>query len=114
MRTDGRAETRQFGRMKTWPKSRVLDAIPSEPAEEASAVVQVEVWMAGISPTVWRRLMVPTPVTRREVHGVIRVTMGLGSRHRTGGIARFEAHSRNSASGTACPSRYRPLMRWGG
>jgi hypothetical protein len=33
--------------------------------------VQVKVWLLGISPMVWRRLLVPDICTLRELHGII-------------------------------------------
>ena len=38
--------------------------------------MQVKVWLLGISPMVWRRLLVPDTCTLRELHGVIQVAMG--------------------------------------
>ena len=38
--------------------------------------MQVKVWLLGISPMVWRRVMVPNTCTLRELHGVIQVAMG--------------------------------------
>jgi len=38
--------------------------------------VQIKVWLLGISPMVWRRLLVPSTCTLRELHGVIQVAMG--------------------------------------
>jgi len=45
---------------------------------DASAVevVQIKVWLLGISPMVWRRLLVPSTCTLHELHGVIQVAMG--------------------------------------
>jgi hypothetical protein len=48
---------------------------PRSPPEENS-VVQLKVWLLGISPMVWRRLLVPSACTLRELHGVIQVAMG--------------------------------------
>ena len=42
----------------------------------AEAVLQVKVWLIGISPMVWRRVLVPASFTLRELHGVIQVAMG--------------------------------------
>jgi hypothetical protein len=39
-------------------------------------MVQLKVWLLGISPMVWRRLLVPAGCTLRELHGVIQVAMG--------------------------------------
>src|SRR5271163_4549067 len=50
---------------------------PAEtPAPDADAVLQVKVWLLDISPMVWRRLLVPSSYTLRELHGVIQVAMG--------------------------------------
>ena len=38
--------------------------------------MQFKVWLFGISPMVWRRLLVPDTCTLRELHGVIQVAMG--------------------------------------
>ena len=38
--------------------------------------MQVKVWLLGISPMVWRRVLVPGTCTLRELHGVIQVAMG--------------------------------------
>jgi hypothetical protein len=62
--------------MKRRPKPPVPEVIPSEPAADANAILQVKVWLVGISPMVWRRVLVPTTFTLRELHGVIRVAMG--------------------------------------
>jgi hypothetical protein len=45
------------------------------PTEE-NGVVQIKVWLLGISPMIWRRLLVPSTCTLRELHGVIQVAMG--------------------------------------
>jgi hypothetical protein len=59
--------------MKRRPKS----AVPEEdPAAATAAILQVKVWLTGISPMVWRRVLVPATFTLRELHGVIQVTMG--------------------------------------
>jgi len=39
-------------------------------------VVQIKVWLLGISPMVWRRLVVPSTCTLHELHGVIQIAMG--------------------------------------
>lgn len=38
--------------------------------------MQLKVWLLGISPMVWRRLLLPGTCTLRELHGVIQVAMG--------------------------------------
>jgi hypothetical protein len=39
-------------------------------------VVQLKVWLLGISPMIWRCLLVPSACTLHELHGVIQVAMG--------------------------------------
>ena len=39
-------------------------------------IVQVKVWLLGISPMVWRRVLVPSTCTLGELHGVIQAAMG--------------------------------------
>jgi len=50
------------------------DAAP--PVADEAGVVQVKVWLLGISPMIWRRLLVPGASTLRELHGMIQVAMG--------------------------------------
>jgi len=38
--------------------------------------MQIKVWLLGISPMVWRRLLMPSTCTLRELHGSIQVAMG--------------------------------------
>ena len=62
--------------MKRRLKRSIAVEPPSEPAADANAVLQVKVWLVGISPMVWRRVLVPASFTLRELHGVIQVAMG--------------------------------------
>lgn len=60
----------------TWPDETAAEAAgrvaPSpEAAVAADAELQVKVWLVGISPMVWRRILVPARFTLRELHGVI-------------------------------------------
>jgi len=48
----------------------------SAPDTDGTEIVQIKVWLLGISPMVWRRLLVPSTCTLRELHGVIQVAMG--------------------------------------
>ena len=38
--------------------------------------MQIKVWLLGISPMAWRRVLVLSTCTLRELHGVIQVAMG--------------------------------------
>ncbi len=50
--------------MKRRPKSPGSEEKSSMPAaEDASAILQVKVWLTRISPMVWRRILVPTAFT---------------------------------------------------
>ena len=62
--------------MKRRPKSPGSEEKFSVSAVDATAILQVKVWLTGISPMVWRRVLVPTAFTLRELHGVIQVAMG--------------------------------------
>jgi len=57
-------------------KQSNLAVDPTPPVADAAGVVQVKVWLLGISPMVWRRLLVPDTCTLRELHGIIQVAMG--------------------------------------
>ncbi|MEJ7747412.1 MAG: plasmid pRiA4b ORF-3 family protein [Luteimonas sp.] len=46
------------------------------PMAETEAILQIKVWLVGISPMVWRRVLVPAAFSLRELHGVIQVAMG--------------------------------------
>jgi hypothetical protein len=39
-------------------------------------VVQLKVWLLGINPMVWRRLLVPSACILHELPAVIQVAMG--------------------------------------
>jgi hypothetical protein len=72
-----RPDGRQSDWMKRRPKSpgsEEKSAVPA--AEDVSAILQVKVWLLDISPMVWRRLLLPSSYTLRELHGVIQVAMG--------------------------------------
>jgi len=54
----------------------VLEAARSAADADGAEIVQIKVWLLGISPMVWRRVLVPSTCTLRELHGVIQVAMG--------------------------------------
>src|SRR5271165_4239514 len=62
--------------MKRRPKLPLSEEKPSASAEGGDAILQVKIWLTGISPMVWRRVPVPTTFTLCELHGVIQVVMG--------------------------------------
>jgi hypothetical protein len=44
-------------------------------------ITQIKVWLVGISPMVWRRVLVPSTCTLRELHGVFQIAMGWDGVH---------------------------------
>lgn len=42
----------------------------------APEILQLKVRLLGISPMIWRRVLVPASTTLRELHGILQVTMG--------------------------------------
>ncbi len=46
------------------------------PVADADEILQIKLWLLGISPMVWRRVLVPVSYTLRELHGVFQVAMG--------------------------------------
>ena len=73
--------------MKRRPKSPGSEEKSSVSAVDATAILQVKVWLTGISPMVWRRVLVPATLTLRELHGVIQVVMGWEGRGSTSMIS---------------------------
>ena len=44
--------------------------------QECTRIVQLKVRLSGISPMIWRRVLVPESGSPREVHGILQVSMG--------------------------------------
>ena len=42
----------------------------------SGAILQLKVRLLGISPMIWRRVLVPESMTLRELHGVVQLAMG--------------------------------------
>jgi hypothetical protein len=80
--------------MKRRSKSPGSDEKSSVAAGNAAAILQVKVWLSGISPMVWRRVLVPANFTLRELHGVIQVAMGWE------GIHLYDFHLRAACYGS--------------
>ena len=49
--------------------------------EESTCIVQLKVRLLGLSPMVWRRVLVPESATLRELHGILQVSMGRDGIH---------------------------------
>ena len=45
-------------------------------AAPPGAILQLEVRLLGISPMIWRCVLVPESVSLRELHGVVQLMMG--------------------------------------
>ena len=67
---------------------------PAPSVPDAASIVQVKVWLLGISPMVWRRILVSSTCTLRELHGVIQVAMGWEGIH----LFQFRLRSRRYGS----------------
>ena len=49
--------------------------------EESTRIVQLKVRLLGLSPIIWRRVLVPESVMLRELHGILQVGMGWDGIH---------------------------------
>ena len=76
------------------PRSNPNLLVTRVPSPDAPGVVQAKVWLLGISPVAWRRLLVPGTCTLRELHGVVQVAMGWKGMH----LYRFCLRSRRYGS----------------
>ena len=45
-------------------------------AGDTASLLQFKIWLLKVSPMVWRRILVPSTCTLRELHGTIQVAMG--------------------------------------
>ena len=52
----------------------VMESVKS--AALPGAIVRLNVRLLGISPMIWRRVLVPDSMTLRELHGVVQLAMG--------------------------------------
>ena len=62
--------------MRRRPKQPLTEEPPPPSDADAASIMQIKIWLVGISPMVWRRVLVPTNFTLRELLGVIQVAMG--------------------------------------
>ena len=49
--------------------------------QESTRIVQLKIRLLGLSPMVWRRVLVPESVTLRKLHGILQVGMGWDGIH---------------------------------
>ncbi len=50
-------------------------------AGDTASLLQLKIWLLKVSPMVWRRILVPSTCTLRELHGAIQVAMGWEGTH---------------------------------
>jgi hypothetical protein len=62
--------------MKRRPKQALQEESAAPVASDGDPLVQIKVWLLGVSPMVWRRVLVPAACTLRELHGVFQVAIG--------------------------------------
>jgi hypothetical protein len=60
--------------MKRQSKLPRVEEKPSPAVVDGDAILQIKVWLVGINPMIWHRVLVPATFTLRELHGVIQVT----------------------------------------
>ena len=49
---------------------------PVSSAANPGPILQLKIRLLGISPMVWRRILVPGSASLRELHGIVQVVMG--------------------------------------
>ena len=49
--------------------------------QESTHIIQLKVRLLGLSPMIWRRVLVPESVSLRELHGILQVGMGWDGVH---------------------------------
>ena len=67
--------------MKRRRKQLAADESTSPSAADIEAILQIKIWLIGISSKVWRRVLVPATCTLGELHGVVQVAMGWDGIH---------------------------------
>ena len=61
----------------------MVDSMCPEPVilSKPASIIQMKIRLLGISPMIWRRLLIPDTCTLREFHGIIQVAMGWEGYH---------------------------------
>jgi hypothetical protein len=77
-------------------------AADNSAVRDAGPVLQLKVRLLEISPMVWRRLLVPSATSLRELHGILQVTMGWE------GLHLFQFHLRAVRYGSSELSAFSP------
>jgi hypothetical protein len=76
-------------------------------ADDSVSVLQFRIWLKDVSPSVWRRVPVPSTMTLREFHGVLQVAMGWEGIHLYQFIihtARYGSWEKGRAIGPGLPA----------
>jgi hypothetical protein len=55
--------------------------LPGLTASSGDSILQIKVRLVGVSPMIWRRVLVAADTTLRELHGVLQVPMGWQGLH---------------------------------
>jgi len=69
---------------------------------ELPKIIQLKIRLLGISPMIWRRVLIPSATTLRELHGILQVAMGWEGIHlflfyvRAVRYGSFELHAASS------------------
>ena len=50
-------------------------------SSEATSVLQLRISLRGVSPPVWRRLLIPEQITIAQLHHVMQLAMGWHDEH---------------------------------
>jgi len=62
--------------MKRRPNLHPAGGDAAASVSDPDTILQLKVWLVGISPMVWRRVLVSASCSLRELHGVFQVAMG--------------------------------------
>jgi hypothetical protein len=88
--------------MKRRSKQALQEENPAPVASDGDPLVQIKVWLLGISPMVWRRVLVPADCTLRELHGVFQVAMGVYIVANTGDLINYGERYRAGERRSSC------------
>ena len=68
------------------------------------AILQIKIRLLGISPMIWRRVLVPESMSLRELHGVVQLAMGWEGIHLFEFAVRGVRYAGPDLSGMSTPS----------
>jgi hypothetical protein len=70
------------------PKSAEVAVCPDSTVGDSTVVYRLRVVINGVSPLIWRRLLVPTTATIAQLHTILQTVFGWGGEH----LHRFVIH----------------------